>query len=63
MKLYCLILNNFKDGMEREDVCNMESIQMRDGSTQQYGYVVYETTVTKGSKLMVEHARDYVFVS
>ena len=49
--------------MEREDVCNMENIQMRDGSTQQYGYVVYETTVTKGSKLMVEHARDYVFVS
>ena len=36
---------------------------MRDRSTQQYGYAVYEVIVTKGSKLMVEDARDYVFVS
>ena len=49
--------------MESEDVCSMENIRMRDGSTQQYGYVVYEITISKGFTLVLDNARDYVFVS
>uniref|UniRef100_A0A7M5X9T6 Beta-galactosidase n=2 Tax=Clytia hemisphaerica TaxID=252671 RepID=A0A7M5X9T6_9CNID len=46
----------------REAICNMESVKMADGSSQQYGYVVYETVVTKGAKLHIKNARDFVFV-
>ena len=52
-----------KDQTERKDVCSMENVKMNDGSTQQYGYVVYETTIRSGAKLIIENARDYVFVS
>jgi len=41
----------------------MESIKLSDGSSQQYGYVVYETSVRKAGILTIEKARDFVYVS